>query len=199
MIQVLEPLSNSMLDAVNLIVKVQRSGDTDLISNITYSTIDSSAKSGQDFIYTSGIVTFHKGENSTIISVSILANHLSNVDSMFSLLLSMPSYPTTIRNNQVNVTITNRVLLGPYFSSVPQLDNVYHGTRHFSGGEYFDLPLACITVSEVVINSCSKSSLWFTFHSLVIWPLMLGMTMIGRSVRGRIFPTNLPFTPGRSQ
>ena len=148
-----EPLSNSVLDRSTLTLHLVRSGDISLPSNVTYAAIDESAKAGEDFDLTSGMITFTQGQNTSELVIVILANHKRRYNTSFAVeLSSMTSDLTTTigTNNSVAVLIEDVGVSGPYFPVLPQLCNVAEG----GGVEacapqqlYFDLPLTCITVS----------------------------------------------------
>lgn len=151
-----EPLSNSSLDMSIVTLTVVRTGDLSVSSRVWYTAVDGSARAGQDYALTHGVIVFERGQAIAELAVPILANHLVTMDTNFTIQLSLLSEstndPTSIgTNSTVTVVIDNRELLGVYFPSLPQLCNVEEGGRVTCtpGVLYFDLPLLCITVSIV--------------------------------------------------
>lgn len=160
-----EPLYNTSLNST-LTLQLQRSGDLSFPITVYYSTNDQSARSGYDFEHTLGIIRFAEEESSAKISIRVLANHASSADREFGVQLSLDTSrdsksgvePNGTSNvpvqlgamSRVTVCILNYVVTGPYFPTPPLLDNVRQdGVRSYSSGLYFDLPLACITVSRL--------------------------------------------------
>lgn len=151
-IEVSEPLSNSPLDSSPFTLMLLRTGDTTIPSTIAYSTVNQSAISDRDFVPNSGTIVFEGGDTSAEIQLTILANHDLNKDTALIVKLFLPSNSTSgscVIGSAGNVTVVilNHVLLGPYFPGIPQLHNIEDGVRVQTGGLYYDLPLACITVS----------------------------------------------------
>lgn len=146
-----EPLFNGSLNPSFLTVTLRRSRDTSLSSTVTLSALDQTARNGQDFLFQATNITFPAGSTSMSLTVPILANHLRQTHSTFTLELSAllgDSSPSVIGPlNSIEVVIINRVLEGPYFPGLPQLDNFEDRTRCYSGGQFHDLALVCITVS----------------------------------------------------
>lgn len=135
-----------------------RTGDHSIPSKVMYTTVDGSARAGQDYIYTHGVVVFDRGQEIAKLVVPILANHRVTMDTNFTVQLSQPPEstddPTNIgTNSTVTVVIDNRELLGVYFPALPRLCNVDEGRVTCTPGAlYFDLPLLCITVSSLAIQ-----------------------------------------------
>lgn len=147
-----EPLSNSSFDQSLLSVMLTRSGDISISSIVTMSAVDQTAKNERDFLFHATNITFPAGNSSMFLTVPILANHMRDMDSTFILQLSTSldvksDSDLFSSNDSVEVVIVNRALDGPYFPGLPQLDNVEDKVRSYSGGQYYDLPLLCITVS----------------------------------------------------
>ena len=151
--EIAEPLSNSSLDLSLLTLEVRRRGDISVASTVSYTTVDVTARGGADYEPVSGVLQFEEGSNVAEIAIRALANHKREEDTEFLVQLSLPpittDQPTTIgENSTMRVLVRNLPLLGPYFPALPQLDNVRsYGERLHTAGLYYDLPLACITVS----------------------------------------------------
>lgn len=136
-----------------LTLEVVRTGDVSRVSSASYTTVeDQLAKSGCDYVATSGVIVFNEGDTRAEIVVTVLANHERKEDAMFTVQLSLPTMPTydpTIigTNSTTTVVIRNLQPLGVYFPALPQLDNVGEdGMRANTAALYYDLPLVCITV-----------------------------------------------------
>ncbi len=146
-IQVKEPLSNNQLDSLNVTLTLRRSGDTSRPSTIRYFTSQSTALNWQDYVPISGSIIFENEATTAEISVQILSNARRDEDSEFLLALSQ-SHGTSVGNHStVRILIKNNEIQGPYFPALPVLDNAgERGSRAYTGGMTFDLPLICITV-----------------------------------------------------
>ena len=156
-VHVQEPVFNNTLDWTSITLTLLRTGDLSNSSSVEYTTVDGSARAGRDYVsaHGGGVVTFGRGQNSTELDIHILANHQLDVDTTFSVQLSLPlssstNDPTIIGGkSNVTVVIDNRELLGVYFPALPRLCNVIEdgGLICTPGAMYFDLPLLCVTVS----------------------------------------------------
>ncbi len=73
---------------------------------VDYATADGTAVAVNDYIATSGTVTFNPGETSQTISVTMVQDNLAEVDEVFNIDLSNP-VNATISDNQSEVTITD--------------------------------------------------------------------------------------------
>ena len=147
-----EPLSNQSLDLSTLFLTLIRQGNTSFHSTATVSSRDGSAKNGSDFIFKEQTIIFAEGVSSVSLGVSILANHDSDQNRSFSLELTGVPDPVFDAKyfsfqDQVEVVIVNREVRGPFFLANPQLDNQEVWGRSYSGGQFYDLPLVCISVS----------------------------------------------------
>ncbi len=163
-----EPLSNHTLDRAVALVTLVRQQGTHLVSTVSVTSRDGTAKSGRDFQFESHNVTFLEGVVSMTVTVVILANHLSQDNLSFSLeLVGLPDHtfdPAYFSfQDSIEIIIVNRVIEGPYFLAPPQLDNKEDWGRSYSGGQYFDLPLLCISVSW----NCLIYSLFSYFVAMV--------------------------------
>ena len=148
-LQVEEPLSNSSLDKSVLPVTLIRSRDVSFPSTVTLSALDRTARNEGDFVFHTTHVHFPAGSTSVSLTIPILANHLRQTHSTFTLQLLGDASDPSINghNDSIEVVIMNRELKGPFFPGLPQLDNLVDGIRSYSGGRYHDLALICITVS----------------------------------------------------
>lgn len=151
-LSVTEPLSNRTLDQSLLCVNLIRQGDTDYVSTVSISSRDGSARNGRDFIFQDHTVTFYRGVSSLSMTIPILANHRSNENLNFWLELTGTPDSTFdplyfSYHDSVEVVILNKIVEGPFFLAPPQLDNREDWGRSYSGGQYYDLPLLCLSVS----------------------------------------------------
>lgn len=135
-----------------MVLQLVRTGDTSIASIVNYTTVNQSALSGRDYVLSSGTIMFDRGDNSSEVVVLLLANHERDENSVFKVEVfksaSSNFDPTDIGSvRSIAVEIENLHLAGPYFTALPQLDNVQAGG---GAGMYYDLPLACITVRESI-------------------------------------------------
>jgi len=152
-----EPLSNKSLDQSILFLTLVRRGNSSFHTTATVRSRDISAKNGRDYIFKEQIVIFAEAVTFVTLNVSILANHDSDQNQSFSLILrGIPDPVFDARyfsfQDQVEVVIVNREVRGPFFLAIPQLDNQEVRGRSYSGGQYYDLPLVCISVSSYTIS-----------------------------------------------
>ena len=70
---------------------------------VQYSTLDGSAKAGEDYVASSGTLTFLEGETSKTFNVAILNNATIEPDESFMVALKNPSDPDTVENPGVAV------------------------------------------------------------------------------------------------
>ena len=74
-----------------IIIPVIRTENTELAASVDYSINDGSARSGQDFIGTSGTLNFAPGDTSQEITVNILNDNFAETDESFSLAIGNPT------------------------------------------------------------------------------------------------------------
>ena len=100
------------LDPFNLIVReeapsytisVSRSGSTVGTVTIEYSTFNLSAQAGQDYVATSGTLTFPDGEFYKTLSIPILDDTLADPGESFGIYLHNPSLGTSIGFSRTNI------------------------------------------------------------------------------------------------
>ncbi|MEY2508152.1 MAG: hypothetical protein QOH01_2481 [Verrucomicrobiota bacterium] len=75
---------------------VVRSGGTQLVASVNYTTNNGSAQAGQDYTGGAGTLTFNSGETSKTISVPITDDAFVEGDENFIVTLSSPSFGATI-------------------------------------------------------------------------------------------------------
>ncbi len=168
--------------------------------------MNGSARGGEDYVPVAGRrLVFQEGEVSAEIRIPILANHRHRRDTNFTVRLSLPtqspsnstSDPTVIGGvSNVTVMIRDYDLTGPYFPALPELDNMVDGTRQHTAGVYYDLPLACITVSWKQLHSMEVSQSFFPFR-LVMVTLMQPLTATGAFAGSRGLQTTRLCIHGR--
>lgn len=145
----------------SLRLQVMRTGDTNYVSTVRFATVDGSAVGGMDYQPVNESLVFQKEQTTAEIEIPILANPQRNSDSFFtvqlSLSISVPntsdptSNPTVLGPvSSVTVVIQDLDLKGPYFPALPVVTNTVGGVLLNSSELYYDLPLVCITVSEVL-------------------------------------------------
>lgn len=151
-LSVKEPLSNQTLDQSLLSVTLDRDVGTNYVVTVSVSSRNGSAVKGRDFLFQEQNVTFDKNVSSLTLVVHILANHQSDEDLNFW--LDLTSTPDLIfeplnytYHDNVEIVILNSMVEGPLFLARPQLDNKEDWGRSYSGGQYYDLPLLCLSVS----------------------------------------------------
>jgi hypothetical protein len=79
---------------------VTRSGPTDQITTINYTTADSTAKAGKDYVVTSGTLTFNPGETSKTVSVAVSGDWVDEYDETFFVNLQNAKGGAKIRGGQ---------------------------------------------------------------------------------------------------
>ena len=92
--------------AVPRVITVSLSTESAQTVEVDYATADGTAVAVNDYIATSGTVTFNPGETSQTISVTMVQDNLAEVDEVFNIDLSNP-VNATISDNQSEVTITD--------------------------------------------------------------------------------------------
>ncbi|OQW92688.1 MAG: hypothetical protein BWK78_00930 [Thiotrichaceae bacterium IS1] len=93
--------------AGTVVIKVGRTGGRDGALSVNYTTTDSSAVAGKDYVTTSGILTWGSGEEGEQeISVKLLNDELPEPTETFSLTLSNPTNRGTLSPNQEVATVT---------------------------------------------------------------------------------------------
>ena len=92
--------------AVPRVITVSLSTESAQTVEVDYATADGTAVAINDYIATSGTVTFNPGETSQTISVTMVQDNLAEVDEVFNIDLSNP-VNATISDNQSEVTITD--------------------------------------------------------------------------------------------
>lgn len=85
---------------------ITKTGPTEVTSVVHYSTQDGSATAGQDYVATSGSVTFGPNETSKTVSVAIINDNMVNADRSFTLNLTA-SEEATITKSSATATIIN--------------------------------------------------------------------------------------------
>ena len=86
---------------------------------VNYTTVDGTAKAGQDYVAKSGTLTFSPGQTSKNVAISIIGDKIVEPNEKFSLLLNNPTNAIlgtlstaicTIKNDDLSsVTVTNKI------------------------------------------------------------------------------------------
>ncbi|HEX3086646.1 MAG TPA: LamG-like jellyroll fold domain-containing protein, partial [Pyrinomonadaceae bacterium] len=124
-------------------INVTRTGNTAGASSVNYTTVDGTAKAGQDYTATSGTLSFAPGEQLKPIAVPILNNPAQTGDVSFNLALSGASGSALGSPASATVNIfyapagPGRIMVpgGDSHSDYPQAYNV-DGTNNFHFTEY---------------------------------------------------------------
>jgi hypothetical protein len=124
-------------------INVTRTGDTAGASSVNYTTVNGTAKAGQDYTATSGTLSFAAGEQSKPISVPLLNNPAQTGDVSFNLALSGASGSALGSPASATVNIfyspngPGRIMVpgGDLYSDYTQAYNV-DGTNTFHITEY---------------------------------------------------------------
>lgn len=86
-------------------IVVTRTGETTGTATVQYATTAGSASPGNDFILTSGTLSFAPGETQKTISIPIIDDSVFEADETFSVILSAPSPGTALGTNSTQ-TVT---------------------------------------------------------------------------------------------
>jgi len=89
-------------DVGSLPITVKRNGGIGTLT-VQFSTLDGTARAGEDYIATSGTLTFLEGETTKTINVSILNNAALELDESFMVALKNPDQPDVVGNPGVAV------------------------------------------------------------------------------------------------
>jgi hypothetical protein len=73
-----------------IVFTITRSGSTDLQSSVSVQTLDGTAKSGVDFVYSQSTLNFASGQTSLSFSVSVIGNTVLQGNRTFSVSLNNP-------------------------------------------------------------------------------------------------------------
>ena len=153
--EAVEPLSNFDIDRTVVTLTLVRSGDLSYATSVMYGI--STYSSTQTFSDVNREVVFSHNEVQTNIIIDLKANYDSDDDQQVTVslihgserVLDTDNVPAKIGENAttVIVIINNRGSRGPFFPSLPSLEN--EGAVDIRGAQarYYDQPLLCITVS----------------------------------------------------
>ena len=150
-----EPLSNFNIDRTVTTLTLIRQGDLSYATAVRY-VIKGDPASFQSPSDPSQEVVFHPLESSKELQIVLQANHEKNepFDVLFvklveSRVLDNVSVPVRVgQSNQSVITIHNRDYRGPFFPDLPVVAN--DGNSIVLMSLFYDLPLHCITVSDVM-------------------------------------------------
>lgn len=93
-----EPASYTAIEDVgSLPITVTRSGGIGTLT-VQYNTLDGTAKAGEDYVATSGSLTFLEGETTKSFNVTILNNAASELDESLMVVLKNPDDPDVVGN-----------------------------------------------------------------------------------------------------
>jgi hypothetical protein len=150
-----EPLSNFDIDRTVVTLTLIRHGNLSYTTAVRYVIVGDPAsfKSPSD---SSQEVVFHPKESLKELQIVIQANYERNdIDERVNVTLAEGwavgniSVPVRIgRLKNTSISIHNRGYRGPFFPDLPLVANVGDSLMHAS--LFYDLPLHCITVSDVM-------------------------------------------------
>ncbi len=93
-----DPTSHTVIEDIgSLPVTVKRNGGIGTLT-VQFSTLDGTAKAGEDYAATSGTLTFLEGETTKTFNVTILNNAALELDESFMVALKNPDDPDTVGN-----------------------------------------------------------------------------------------------------
>lgn len=150
-----EPLSNYPIDYKEVKLTLSRTGDLSLNTSIQYYT--SSADGLVN--YQAGVVDFLEGDDSNVIKIHISFDP-HHKDRRFYVYLQMKENEINVQIGPMNktlVVVKDTILTGPLFPAAPQIksflstEDSYTLLSTIDKTLYYDLPLACITVSPLIV------------------------------------------------
>ena len=98
-----DPASYTAIEDVgSLPITVTRSGGIGTLT-VQFNTLDGTAKAGEDYVATSGSLTFLEGETTKTFNVTILNNAASEIDESLMVVLKNPDDPDTVGNPAIAV------------------------------------------------------------------------------------------------
>lgn len=98
-----EPATYTAIEDIgSLPITVKRNGGIGTLT-VQFSTLDKTAKAGEDYVATSGTLTFLEGETTKTINVTVLNNAAVEVDESFMVVLKNPDQPDVVANPGVAV------------------------------------------------------------------------------------------------
>lgn len=151
MVYTSEPLSNNLIDYKAVTIPIQRTLGPNVNASVLYSTVDTTGCL-KCYVPTKGKVYFPIGNYSQFIAIQVLVNHTSHRNEVFYVQLSIDYSSDTLigERNVTKVIVRNTPLNGVYFPTNPRIMSLLNeegAVLSWNGSLYYDLPLACITVS----------------------------------------------------
>ncbi|HEV3339551.1 MAG TPA: MBG domain-containing protein, partial [Pirellulales bacterium] len=97
------------------VIEVDRLGQSSTTEEVSYNTVDGTAKAGTNYVATSGTLTFQPGQTQADIDVPIIDDHLNDNPGTFQVVLSDPTGGAFIVDGlgQSTVTILDRDASAP--------------------------------------------------------------------------------------
>ena len=153
-----EPLSNFDIDRTVTTLTLVRHGDLSYTTAVRY-VVDGDPASFQSPSDPSQEVVFHPQESTKELEIVLRANYEKNTVPHESLIIRLVegwvrllgniSVPARLGVfNETVITIYNRDYSGPFFPDLPVVANVGDSLVHTP--LFYDLPLHCITVSDIL-------------------------------------------------
>lgn len=140
-----EPAAYTAIEDIGTLpVTVKRDGGIGTLT-VQYATADGTAKAGEDYVATSGTLTFLEGETTKTINVQVLNNAALELDESFIVVLKNPDQPDVVGNPGIAViTLQDN-------STMPALSiNAVNVTEGNSAT--FTVSLAPLTGRTVTVN-----------------------------------------------
>jgi hypothetical protein len=134
-------------NAGQAVIEVDRLGQSGTTQEVSYSTVDGTAKAGTNYVATSGTLTFQPGQTQAEIDVPVVDDHLGDNPGTFQVMLSDPTGSAFIFGSlgQANVSILNSDVPPP--SDILVVETINNAGN--SGGFIENSGTALITVARV--------------------------------------------------
>ena len=118
---------------------------------VNYATVEGTAKAGEDFINTNGIITFSPGETNQKISIPVLGDHIVEFTEDFSVILDQPQN-AIIDDGQGQATLIN--------DDIPNIsinDITINEGNSGTGEAFFTLSLDKVSNQIVTVNYVTEN------------------------------------------
>jgi Calx-beta domain/Cysteine-rich secretory protein family len=129
-VEFLQPLAQVSSNSGSIVIEVARSMNADQQVSINYATTSGTAKSGTNYVATSGTLTFVPGQFYSQIVVPILAGSSHNAGGTFTISLTTPSGATIgpVSTVQVSISGSPSVAYQPLIGTVSSTTSQSIGT-----------------------------------------------------------------------
>ena len=163
-----EPLSNFEVDKLWATLTLLRGGDNSCSFTVSYTTVEGSARPGQNYVSVNGTVRFESGEDTKNITIALLASEASS-EVRFSVVLSahVTAPPAaaaatstsdcqlvTSEPDETTVVIANTPRTGVLFPDRPVVVSLLPDGSYATGSPlYYNTPAICIDVSIIDMHT----------------------------------------------